>query len=57
VERIRAWLFPIALVLGWLAASAHVLARLGELHATLAARQRPAQVEHPVSGEQPLARR
>jgi len=57
MERIRSWLFPVALVLGWLAASAHVLARLGELHSTLAAQQQPAEVEQPVSDAQPLARR
>jgi len=57
MERIRSWLFPLIVVLGWLVASAHVLARLGELHSTLAAQQRPAEVEQPVSDAQTLARR
>ena len=57
MERIRSWLFPLIVVLGWLVASAHVLARLGELHSTLAAQQQPAEVEQPVSDAQPLARR
>jgi hypothetical protein len=57
MERIRSWVFPLVLVVGWLAASAHVLARLGELHSTLAAQQRPAEVEQPVSDAQTLARR
>jgi hypothetical protein len=55
MERIRSWLFPVALILGWLAASAHVLARLGELHSTLAAEQRPPVVEQPFSDAQTLA--
>ena len=57
MEPIRGWLFPIVVVLGWVAASAHVLARLGELHSTLAAQQRPAEVEQPVRDAQALARR
>jgi len=57
MDRIRSWLFPVVLVLGWLAASAHVLARLGEMHATLASRQQPAELEEPVSHAQTLARR
>jgi hypothetical protein len=57
MERIRSWLFPIVVVLGWVAASAHVLARLGELQSTLAAQQRPAEVEQSVGEAQALARR
>ena len=57
MERIRSWLFPIVVILGWVAASAHVLARLGELHSTIVAQQGPAEVEQPVRDAQALARR
>lgn len=57
MERIRAWLFPVALIVAWLAASGHVLARLGQLHATLASQQGPAEQEQPVRTTEPLARR
>jgi hypothetical protein len=57
MERIRMWLFPLALLVGWLAGFAHALARLGELHATLAAHQQRAKVEQPVRDAQQLARR
>ena len=57
MERIRMWLFPVALLVGWLAGFAYSLARLGELHATLAAHQQPATVEQPVSDAHRLARR
>ena len=57
MDRIRSWLFPIALALAWLAASAHVLARLGDLHETLAQNQAPAAQEQPVRTAEPLARR
>jgi len=57
MERIRLWLFPLALLVGWLAGFAHTLARLGELHATLAAHQQPAQAEQPVRDAHELARR
>ncbi len=57
MERIRMWLFPVALVLAWLAASAHVLARLGDLHVTLAGQQQPPEVEQPADDERQLARR
>ena len=56
MDRIRDWLFPVALILGSLGASAHVLARLGELRATLASQQ-PADLEEPVSEARTLARR
>ena len=57
MERIRLWLFPLALLVGWLAGFAHTLARLGELHATLATHQQPAQAEQPVRDAHELARR
>ena len=57
MERIRSWLFPIVLVVGWLAGFAYSLARLGEMHATLAEHQQRAALEKPVSDSQPLARR
>jgi hypothetical protein len=59
MERIRDWLFPIAVALTWLGTTAHVLARLGEAHATVAAqqqRQEPA-TEQPASDTPALARR
>jgi hypothetical protein len=57
MERIRMWLFPVALLIGWLGGFAYALARLGELHVTLAAHQQAATVERPVSDAQQLARR
>jgi hypothetical protein len=57
MERIRMWLFPVALLIGWLGGFAYALARLGELHVTLAAHQQAATVEQPVSDAHRLARR
>jgi hypothetical protein len=57
MERIRMWLFPVALLIAWFAGFAYSLARLGELHATLAAHQQTATVEQPVSDARQLARR
>lgn len=57
MDRIRGWLFPVAVVLAWVVASAHVLGRLGELHVTLAQKQAPAAQEQPVRSVEPLARR
>ena len=39
MDRIREWLFPAAIAAAWVATTAHVLARLGETHATVAAQQ------------------
>jgi len=57
MERIRSWLFPVVLVVGWLAGFAYSLVRLGELHATLAAHRPAVSVEQPVNDAQQLARR
>jgi hypothetical protein len=57
MERIRMWLFPVALLIGWLGGFAYALARLGELHVTPAAHQQAATVEQPVSDAHRLARR
>jgi hypothetical protein len=57
MERIRSWLFPIVLVIAWVAAAAHVLARLGDLHATLAEQRQPPVVEQDASDVPALARR
>ena len=62
MERLKMWLFPIALVLAWLFTTAHVLSRLGALQVTLAEQRQlrqPAQQppEEPASSEQKLAKR
>jgi hypothetical protein len=63
MERIRMWLFPVVLALAWLTGFAYVLARLGEVHATLVVAQRQQQqqqqpeVEQPASDAQQLAKR
>ncbi len=57
MARIRYWLFPLALIAAWVATSAHVLARLAELHGTLAQHQQTAPQEQPVADARPLARR
>jgi hypothetical protein len=59
MNRIRDWLFPIAVALAWVVTTGHVLGRLGEVHATVAAqqqRQQPA-TEQPASDRAALARR
>jgi hypothetical protein len=57
MERVRMWLFPVALLVGWLGGFAYALARLGELHATVAAHRQTASLEQPVSDARRLAKR
>ena len=63
MDRIRMWLFPVVLALAWLTGFAYVLARLGEVHATVVMaqqQQRPQQQpeeEQPVSSARELAKR
>ena len=58
MARMRRWSFPVIAV-SWLVSSAHVLIRLANLHATLAAaeRRQSAPESHSTTNAQALAQR
>jgi len=63
MERIRMWLFPVVLALAWLTGFAYVLARLGEVHATVVmaqeqrGRQQHLEEKQQLSSARELAKR
>ena len=57
MQRIPQWFFPVAMIVSWLATSAHVLTRLANLHATLAQLEQPADDVRSIAHAHALARR